>query len=175
MPDWRRLLSARNLIILGVVLVIGYLALVPLGYLLWGTFFDSEGFTLKFFGDAYSAVGLGEMMVNSLTFALGSTVLSVVVGTLLAYLIVRTDVPFKTLLIAASIVPLILPGILHTIAWILLASPRVGIYNKALEPLLGPGTINIFSLPGMILVEGLHLAPLVFLLMVCSPRGSGGC
>jgi iron(III) transport system permease protein len=168
--EWRRVFSARNLIILVVVLGIGYLALVPLGYLLWGTFFDSQGFTLKFFHDAYSAVGLSEMMVNSLTFALGATVLSVAVGTLLAYLIVRTDVPFKPLLIAASLVPLILPGILHTIAWILLASPRVGIYNKALEPLFGPGTINIFSLPGMILVEGLHLAPLVFLLMVAAFR-----
>jgi iron(III) transport system permease protein len=169
-PEWRRVFSARNLIILGVVLVIGYLALVPLGYLLWGTFFDSEGFTLKFFGEAYSAVGLSEMMVNSLTFALGSTLVSVVVGTLLAYLIVRTDVPFKPLLMAASLVPLILPGILHTIAWILLASPRVGVYNKILEPVLGAGTINIFSLGGMILVEGLHLAPLVFLLMVAAFR-----
>jgi iron(III) transport system permease protein len=168
--EWRRLLSARNLIVLGVVLVIGYLALVPLGYLLWGTFFDSDGLTLRWFEEAYSAVGLSEMMTNSLTFALGATLVSVSIGTLLAYLIVRTDVPFKPLLMAASLVPLILPGILHTIAWILLASPRVGVYNKLLEPIFGPGTINIFSVPGMVLVEGLHLAPLVFLLMVAAFR-----
>jgi iron(III) transport system permease protein len=168
--DWRRLLSQRNLIVLVVVVVIGYLTLMPLGYLLWGTFFDAKGFTLRWFRDAYSAVGLGEMMFNSLAFAAGSTVISVTVGTLLAYLIVRTDVPFKTLMMATSLVPLILPGILHTIAWILLASPRVGVYNKILEPLFGPGTINIFSLPGMMLVEGLHLAPLVFLLMVAAFR-----
>jgi iron(III) transport system permease protein len=166
----RRLLSGRNLIVLGVVVLVGYLALVPLGYLLWGTFFNSRGFTLDWFSQAYSAIGLGEMMANSLAFAAGSTVIAVSVGTLLAYLIVRTDVPFKPLLMAASLVPLILPGILHTIAWILLASPRVGVYNKMLEPLLGPGAINIFSLPGMMLVEGLHLAPLVFLLMVAAFR-----
>jgi iron(III) transport system permease protein len=168
--DLRRLLSARNLIILGVVAVIGYLALVPLGYLLWGAFFDDNGFTLDWFSKAYSAVGLGEMLTNSLVFALGSTVISVSLGTLLAYLIVRTDVPFKGLMMVASLVPLILPGILHTIAWIFLASPRVGLYNRLLEPVFGPGTFNIFSLPGMILVEGLHLAPLVFLLMVAAFR-----
>ena len=168
--DWRGLLSARNLIILGVVVVIGYLALVPLGYLLWGAFFDETGLTLRWFREAYSAVGLRDMMVNSLVFAAGSTTISVVLGTLLAYLIVRTDVPFKPLMMAASLIPLILPGILHTIAWIFLASPRVGLYNKLLEPLLGPGAVNIFSLGGMILVEGLHLAPLVFLLMVAAFR-----
>ena len=168
--DWRALLSARNLIILGVVAVIGYLALVPLVYLVWGAFFDENGFTLRWFEDAYSAVGLGDMMVNSLVFAAGSTTISVVLGTLLAYLIVRTDVPFKPLMMAASLVPLILPGILHTIAWIFLASPRVGLYNQLLEPLFGPGAVNIFSLGGMILVEGLHLAPLVFLLMVAAFR-----
>jgi iron(III) transport system permease protein len=164
----RRLLSARNLIVLGAVLVIGYLTLLPLGYLLWGTFFDDRGFTLRWFSEAYSAVGLSEMLVNSLAFAAGATVISVTIGTLLAYLIVRTDVPFKPLMFAASLVPLILPGILHTIAWILLASPRVGVFNKMLEPVFGPGTFNIFSLPGMMLVEGLHLAPLVFLLMVAA-------
>src|SRR3954469_14836903 len=104
--DWRRLVSARHVIILGglgVVAVIGYLALVPLGYLVWGAFFDERGFTLDWFREAYSAVGLGTMMLNSLAFAVGSTAISVTLGTLLAYLIVRTDVPFKPLMMAASL------------------------------------------------------------------------
>jgi iron(III) transport system permease protein len=168
--SWRRVVSTRNLIIAGVILVIGYLALVPLGYLVWGSFFDENGLTLDWFRKAYSAVGLREMVTNSLVFAFGSTIISVSLGTILAFLIVRTDVPFKTLMMAASLVPLIIPGILHTIAWVFLASPRVGVYNQLLEPVFGPGAIDIFSLYGMILVEGLHLAPLVFLLMVAAFR-----
>lgn len=168
--SWRRLLSARNLIVAGVVVFIAYLAVVPLGYLVWGSFFDEDGLTLDWFRRAYSAVGLREMVTNSLIFATGSTLISVTLGTVLAYLIVRTDVPFKTLMMAASLVPLIIPGILHTIAWIFLASPRVGVYNQLLEPVFGPATIDIFSLYGMILVEGLHLSPLVFLLMVAAFR-----
>jgi iron(III) transport system permease protein len=168
--SWRELLSTRNLVVAAVITVIAYLALVPLGYLVWGAFFEDNQLTLEWFRKAYSAVGLGEMVRNSLVFALGSTIISVVLGTLLAFLIVRTDVPFKTLMMAASLVPLIIPGILHTIAWIFLASPRVGVYNQLLEPVFGPGTIDIFSLYGMILVEGLHLSPLVFLLMVAAFR-----
>ena len=46
--------------------------------------------------------------------------LAVVLGTALAHLVVRTDVPFRPLMFAASLVPLIIPGILHTIAWLFL-------------------------------------------------------
>jgi iron(III) transport system permease protein len=168
--DVRRLLQPQVLIILAVVLVVGYLSLVPVLYLLYGTFYDGVSVTLRFFTEAYSAFGLGEMIFNSLIFAVGSTVLSVVLGTTLAYLTVRTNVPFKGLLFAASLVPLIIPGILHTIAWIFLASPRVGVFNKLLEPLFGPGALNIFSVWGMMFVEGLHLSPLVFLLMFATFR-----
>jgi len=167
---WADLLQPRNLIILAVVLGIGYLALVPLGFLLWGTFFDADGFTLRFFREAYASIGLGEMALNSLVFAIGSTLLSMTLGTSLAYLAVRTDVPLRRLIFAASLVPLIIPGILHTVAWILLFSPRTGLFNLVLEPILGPGAFNIFSMQGMILVEGLHLSPIVFLLMAAAFR-----
>jgi len=168
--DLRRLAQPQVLIILAVVILIGYLSLVPVLFLVWGTFYDGVSVTLRFFAEAYSAFGLGEMISNSLIFAVGSTVLSVVLGTTLAYLTVRTNVPFKGLLFAASLVPLIIPGILHTIAWIFLASPRVGVFNKLLEPLFGPGSLNIFSVWGMMFVEGLHLSPLVFLLMFAAFR-----
>ncbi|MGH3747267.1 MAG: ABC transporter permease, partial [Micromonosporaceae bacterium] len=168
--DWRRMVTPQVLIILAVVLFVSYLALVPVVYLLWGTFYDGASLTLRFFSEAYTAYGLGEMIFNSLGYALGSTVLSMVLGAGLAYLVVRTNVPFKSLIFAASLVPLIIPGILHTIAWIFLASPRVGLLNKLLEPIFGPGFLNIFTIWGMMFVEGLHLSPLVFLLMYAAFR-----
>jgi iron(III) transport system permease protein len=159
------LLQARNLIIVAVVAAIVYLTIVPLGYLVWGTFFDEQGFTVRFFEEAYARIGLGEVAGNSAIFAIGSTVLAVALGTTLAYLQVRTDVPLKRLIFVASLVPLIIPGILHTVAWILLFSPRTGLFNAWLQPFFGAEAFDIFSMPGMILVEGLHLSPLVFLLM----------
>jgi iron(III) transport system permease protein len=168
--NWRRLTRPQTLIIAAATGLVAYLALVPLGYLVWGTFYDGVSPTLRFFYEAYSAHGLGEMALNSIVFALGSTVLAVVLGTALAYLTVRTNVPFKKLIFTASLVPLIIPGILHTIAWIFLASPDIGLFNKILEPFLGEGFLNVFSVWGMMFVEGLHLSPLVFLLMFAAFR-----
>lgn len=168
--DLRKVLSPRNLILVSVVLIVGYLALVPLGYLLWGTFLGEDGLTLEHFRRAYAeeSYGLGRMAANSFLYALGATVIAVPIGTGLAYLNVRTDVPFRSLVFAASLVPLIIPGILHTVAWILLGSPRIGLINRAVRPILGGPLFDIFSLQGMALVEGLHLSPLVFLLMVAA-------
>jgi iron(III) transport system permease protein len=167
----RRLLSGRNLIVLFVVALVAYLGAVPLGFLLWQTFLRNGALTFANFRGAYNDVGIGEMMVNSLTFAVGSCLVSLTIGSVLAYLIVRTDVPGKALMFAASLVPLIIPGILHTIAWVFILDPNIGIANKwFIQPLDGGRPFNVFSLPGMIVIEGLHLAPLVFLLMVAALR-----
>jgi iron(III) transport system permease protein len=170
---WREaVLLPRTLVAAAVTVVVGYLALVPLVYLLWTTFSDADGFSLGGFARAYGDTRIGELVGNSLWFAVGSALLSLAVGTGLAYFNVRTDVPFKALFFAASIIPLIIPGILYTIAWIFLASPTIGLLNSLLEPLFGPGTFDVFTVWGMIWVEGLHLSPIAFLFMVAAFRST---
>lgn len=172
LPDRRRrwVPTPKFLITATVAVLIGYLALVPLYYLLWGTFFDDSGVTFGGFERAYGNNRIGELVGNSLWFAIGAAVLSLTVGTSLAYLNVRTDVPFKALFFAASIVPLIIPGVLYTISWIFLASPEIGLLNSALSPIVGSAPFDIFTIWGMIWVEGLHSSPIVFLLMVAAFR-----
>ncbi len=169
----RRFVPTPKLLILGVVaVVVAYLAIVPLWFLVMGTFFDSttNAFTFSGFQRAYTDPQAFEMIRNSIWFAVGSAALSLVVGTALAFLNVRTDVPFKGLFFAASIIPLVIPGILYTVAWIFLASPDIGLVNFALEPIFGDGVVNIYTVWGMIWVEGLHLSPITFLFMVAAFR-----
>ena len=170
---WRRFVPTPKVLILGVVaVVVAYLAIVPLWFLIQGTFLDSttNAFTLGGFERAYTDDNALEMMRNSVWFAVGAAVLSLVVGTGLAFLNVRTDVPFKGLFFAASIIPLVIPGILYTVAWIFLASPDIGLVNYALEPIFGHAAVNIYTVWGMIWVEGLHLSPITFLFMVAAFR-----
>ncbi|HVQ93164.1 MAG TPA: iron ABC transporter permease, partial [Mycobacteriales bacterium] len=88
--------TPRTLVVGGCVVIIGYLAVVPLFYLLHDTFTGPGGFTTDAFARAYGGnTQAGEMMRNSLEFAVGSAALALVVGTGLAYLQVRTDAPFK--------------------------------------------------------------------------------
>lgn len=170
---WRRFMPTPKILILGAVaLLVAYLAVVPLWYLVQGTFFDSKtgAFTLGGFTRAYTDDNAMQMLRNSIWFAIGSAILSLVVGTGLAYLNVRTDVPFKALFFAASIIPLVIPGILYTIAWIFLASPDIGLINVLLRPIFGGAVADIYTVWGMIWVEGLHLSPITFLFMVAAFR-----
>ncbi|MFC7512577.1 hypothetical protein ACFQV4_29485 [Streptomyces thermocarboxydus] len=76
------------------MIVVGYLALVPLGYLIHDTFLsaDGSGVSLDAFARAYGGdAHAGEMMLNSLWFAIGSAALALLLGTVLAYVQVRTD------------------------------------------------------------------------------------
>lgn len=164
--------TGRPLVKWGVLVIvtgiIAYLALGPLAFLLKETIFPSGTVDLSAFERAYTAEGAASMMANSFAFAVGAALFALLTGTVLAYLQVRTDVPFKSLFFAASVVPLIIPGILYTISWIFIASPQIGIMSGPLSLLGRFG--DIFSITGMIWVHGLHLSPIVFLLMVAAFR-----
>jgi iron(III) transport system permease protein len=156
-----------------VVVVLGYLVLSPLVYLVWRGLTTGQGFGLGNIAAAYNVPGTGEMLLNSFLFAGGSALVSTVTGTALAFFCVRSNAPMKPLLYAASIVPLIVPGILYTIAWVYLVGGNVGVIKRAFNSVgLGFAVPDAFSLPGMILIDGLHLSPLVFLLMYAAFRST---
>lgn len=166
----RSMLDGQRLTLWGVVVVIGYLTLTPLLYLLYGTFFEDGAFSLGGFQRAYGSPGIGGMIANSLVFTIAASILPVALGTFLAYVTVRTDVPFRSALVVTAVVPLIIPGLLYTIAWVMLSSGRIGLLNQLLEPVFGRPVLDIFSMTGMIWVEGTHSTPLAYLFMVAAFR-----
>ena len=166
---WRP--TAKHLVLVVVTIVIGYLVGAPLLYVLWGTFFNADGFTLSSFDRAFGDSEAFHLVFNSVTFALGAGLLALVVGTALAYLHARTDVPFKGLFFAASLIPIIIPPVVYAPAWVFLLSKDAGVVGSLLTRVFGGSSpIDIYGLPGMILVQGLHLAPIVFLFMAASFR-----
>ncbi|WP_426243440.1 ABC transporter permease [Nocardioides sp. LHG3406-4] len=170
-------LSGRSVAELAIMLVatalVVYLAIVPLIFLVYGTFTDADGaFTLAGFSNAYAGDQLWELIKNTLIFSVATTIFAVSAGTALAYLTVRTDIPGRNLIFVAATVPLIIPGVLHTIAWTLLGSSRNGLLNSITGDLFGVEPFNIFSMWGMIFVDGLHQTPLVFLLMYAAFRNT---
>ncbi len=169
----RRAATRQGLLVGICVLVVGYLSLVPLVYLFRDTFTGAHGLSFQAFARAYGGnTQAGGMVGNSLVFAFGSAAFALAVGTALAFVQVRTDAPFKGLFFAASLVPLIVPGVLYAVAWIFLGDPDIGLVNTLVfKPLLGTAPFDVFSLWGMVWVQGLHLAPVAFLLMVSAFKG----
>jgi iron(III) transport system permease protein len=155
-----------------------YLAVVPLGFLLWQSFFTPQTaakaarFTLDNYRDAYGSEETWTLFWNSLRFAIGASIVAFVIGTALAWMNERTNTPFKGLFFALSVIPLIIPGILFTVAWILLGSPKIGLVNLVLQKLFDTDAVfvNVYSLWGMIWVDGLHYSPVAFLLMTAAFR-----
>jgi iron(III) transport system permease protein len=160
----------QRLAIGGVVLVLVYLCVPPLIFLLWQTFSSDSGLTLDGFRRAFSTYGITELSVDTLTFTVASTLISVVCGTFLAWYTERTNLRFKSMIFIVGLIPLIVPGLLYAIAWILLLSPQTGVLAGPVNTLLGHDFVNIYSMFGMSLVQGLDNAPLAFLLMVAAFR-----
>ena len=170
--------DAKWLVIGIAVALVAWLSLVPLGFLLWQSFLTphtanvAAEFTLQNYLDAYTGFETFRLFFNSLQFALGAAALSFLIGTFFAWVNERTNTPFKALFFALSIIPLIIPGILFTVSWILLASPKIGIINTLLQSWFGADVVfvNIYSMAGMIWVDGLHYSPMAFLLMTAAFR-----
>jgi iron(III) transport system permease protein len=174
-----RRLEGKWLVIGTAVLVTSVLALIPLCFLLWQSFFTPQvadvpaTFTFGNYTIAYGSASTLRTLGNSVTFAVGAALVSFFIGTLLAWINERTNTPFRKFFFAITIVPLIIPGILFTISWIFLASPMIGALNVALKSMFGLShpVFNIYSMGGMIWVDGLHYSTMAFLLMSAAFRG----
>src|ERR1700739_1584304 len=160
--------------ILGAAVLI-YLAVLPLIMLLIGSFQAEVAprefvYTLKNYQTAYASEYTYSTFLNSLIFASGSAALTFVLGSLLAWFTERTNTPLRGLFVPLAVVPLILPGVLESIAWIFLLSPKFGYVNVWLKNLFGLASppFNVFSLPGMIWVHSVGQVPLAFLMMTAA-------
>src|SRR5438874_4603744 len=169
-------------VVIGIpVALVIWLALVPLVFLIWQTFLTPQTttlpaqYTLENFRAAYLDPDNVRLLSNSLQFAVGAASVSLIIGTALAWMNERTNTPFKALFFALAIIPLVIPGILFTVSWIMLASPKIGLVNLALQKLFDTDTvfINIYTMAGMIWVDGLHYSPMAFLLMRAAFRFLG--
>ncbi len=89
-------------------------------------------------------------------------------GIFLAWVVTRTDTPFRRGLEVLIWLKLFLPYQPAVIAWILLASPKAGLINQFLKQVLpfDVPPINIYSYGGIIWVSVLGWSALVFLLIV---------
>ncbi|MGH3741881.1 MAG: hypothetical protein ACRDT1_11170, partial [Micromonosporaceae bacterium] len=90
---------------LGIVALIAYLTVVPIGMMVIDSFQLSDG---GFGFDHYTTILTSRpaytLIWNSLVFAVGSAILGTVVGTILAWLVERTNVPGRQFIYGAALV-----------------------------------------------------------------------
>lgn len=97
-----------------------------------------------------------------------TTIGSTIVGTFFAWLVTRTDLPYKNFMKSLFLVPFMLPSFIGTLAWKMLLSPNSGYINKFFIETFGfSGPVfDIYTYHGISAVEVMYLFPFVFI-QVC--------
>jgi len=157
--------------------IIGFLSLYPTFFLFYGSLTDAPlgvpgQFTIQNYVRAYTDPEAYPLLLNSFIFGFGASGLSIVFALTLAWITIRTNAPYRRLFELTAIVPNILPPILVSISWVMLLNPSNGLINAGLVQLLGieKGPFNIYSIAGLIFVEGLILTPLAFLIIAAAMK-----
>ncbi|MGW3614998.1 ABC transporter permease [Micromonospora sp. NPDC005163] len=161
-----------TLVNLAMILLVGYLVMVPLVILIYSSLkptttelpFQVPGFSFDNFEAVFSSSRLQEVTLNTAIYVVGSLAVALVLSMSLAYLFERTDLPGRRFLSPMALAPMAIPVTVTAIAWALAANPANGPLAVALRELLG-WDIDIYSLPGMILVTGLFGMPSMYLII----------
>lgn len=146
----------------------GLFILLVVVYPLWQVFFrsflEAGAFSLKSYRKVFSNPTYYRALVNSVWVSFATAALCVVLGTLLAFLVIRTDLPFKKSLRALLVLPYTLPSFFAAIAWIQLLGPQ-GYLARFVLQLFGweSAPWNIYSAGGIVFVLTVHYFILVFI------------
>ncbi len=159
-----------------LILIVGFLTVCPVVMLVIGSFSQGFGtfgrFTVEKYVAAYTDPAFAGILVNTAIFTVGSALVATSLALFLAYVNTRTNIPGKFLFGVISIIPMMIPHILFAVSWVLLLNPSNGILNRWLMEGVGlpRALFNIYSLPGMILVEGLLDLPIAYLIIAPAMR-----
>ncbi|MGI0079564.1 MAG: ABC transporter permease subunit, partial [Nitrososphaerales archaeon] len=129
--------------------------------------FKSVEYSAKYIIQTFTATNTPSLVINTLEYGGGGAALGLVLGTIFAWFMERTDIPAKKFLRLLPVLPLTLPLVVKGFAWISLFSPYIGLVNVFLESTfhLTRPPLNIYSMAGMIFAFGVGGIPIAYLLM----------
>jgi iron(III) transport system permease protein len=156
--------ALRSAVVIGVALVV----FAPLGLILYQSFLSeaffspTAGFSLEAYRYVLADSGFHSAFGTSLLVSCGMTLIAVPLGSLLAFLLVRTDLPGKNRLEPWLLVPIFLSPVVLAFGYVVAVGP-VGFFSLWTKALIGRVPWNLYSLYGMILIAGLTHVPHAFL------------
>src|SRR5947199_6644884 len=118
-----------------------------------------EGLTLAHYAEFFSSWRLVRILVQSLLVAVVSTGITVAVALVLAYAVTRTDIPGKRFVSLMSLLPLVSPPFLVSLAFILLLG-RNGVITQALHL-----DWSIYGFTGIVVSQVFTFLPQAYLLL----------
>ncbi|MER9125044.1 iron ABC transporter permease [Mesorhizobium sp. M0959] len=111
-------------------------------------------------------------LTTSLKLAVGMTVIAVPVGILLAFIIVRTDVPGKRWLEPIILIPVFMSAVVLAFGYVMTLGP-VGFVSLAVKSMIGYVPWNVYSVTSIAIIAGLTHVPHVYLYASAALRNVG--
>jgi iron(III) transport system permease protein len=155
------------------MLLLAAIVAVPIGVVvltgLWSTNLSGNGtFTLTNYSALLNSPRTLPLLVNSVIYTGGGTVLAVGLGAIMAWAVTSIDLPGRAILKVVPVGGLVLAPLLKDTAWIAFLSPNTGLVNLGIEHAFGLKNpiLDIYSLLGMIVVTGFNTAPVAYLLLL---------
>jgi iron(III) transport system permease protein len=151
-------------VLLSAALLLIFLMVFPLAAIFRASLWGDAGLTLQRYLEVFTNEQFLKAIWNTLIISTWVGVIAVAIGALLAWLVTRTDLPWKKAIRALVMASFVTPPFLGAFAWTLLAGPNAGALNKFYRAVTGSedALFNIFTMPGLIFVMALYSFPFVF-------------
>ncbi len=148
----------------GAALFLVFLMLLPLSWIFITSLKGEQGPSLRGYSQVFTEVAFLKAIWNTLIISFWVGIVAVLIGSLLGWLVTRTDLPWKRAIRALVMASFVTPPFLGAFAWTLLAGPNAGLLNKLYRSLTGAEEhlFNIFTMEGLIFVMALYSFPYVF-------------
>jgi iron(III) transport system permease protein len=162
----------RVLVLLLFFAVMVFMTAYPVGLLFVNSFHVSRPgepgvWGLQGWIEAFSDGSMPAALMNTFSLAIVRTVITTVLAIFFAWVITRTDTPFKSFIEFMLWLGFFLPALPMTIGWILLLDPRFGVANKWIMGLfdLSKAPLNIYSYWGIVWAHLAFSTSIRFLLL----------
>ena len=143
--------------------VLAVTVVYPLLAVLIQSFSESSGLTTEKIREVFTTPNIVEAVWNTLIISVLTVIFAGTVGVTLAWLIARSNMPFRRVFDPLNMIPFYLSSVVGALSWQIVAAPRAGILNELLRPIIGGPLFNIYSVGGIALVLGLFYSPYVYL------------
>jgi len=150
--------------------------LAPLGLLVYQSFLSAPFFDrsaqlgLEAYQYILTSPDFHRAFLSSFMVSFGMTAIALPLGSLLGFLVARTDLPGKKWLEPWLLVPVFLSPVVVAFGYVVAVGP-VGFFSLWAKSLFGQVPWNLYTLAGVIVIAGLTHVPHVFIYVSAALRG----
>lgn len=166
----------QAIVTVAILLVVGFLVILPMVFLIEESLnvgdpmaFPPEAYGLK----NYFAIFEEDINVlwNTLIIAVMATIMAILIGFTLAWILTRTNVPGRAMLERLMELPYYMTPLVGALAWAIIAGPKSGFMNQLWKGIGGSGDIaDIYTHFGIAWVMALFEGTVAFVMISASMK-----